>query len=71
MHKLSERSEDLIRSVPLLILLFGDEACAPCHALENRLDSWVAAHPEAEAAKEKKAREEWQALVSQAEGNSP
>ena len=33
---------------------------------------WVyGAHPEAEAAKEKKAREEWQALVSQAEGNSP
>ena len=33
---------------------------------------WVyGAHPEAEAAKEKKAREEWQALVSQAEGDSP
>ena len=49
MHILSERPEDLIRSAPLLIFLFGDEACAPCHALENRLDSWVAAHPEAEA----------------------
>ena len=33
---------------------------------------WVyGAHPEAEAAKEKKAREEWQALVSQAEDTSP
>ena len=33
---------------------------------------WVyGAHPEAEAAKEKKAREEWQALVSQAEAPSP
>ena len=33
---------------------------------------WVyGAHPEAEAAKEKKAREEWQALVSQAEGTTP
>ena len=49
MHILSERPEDLIRSAPLLIFLFGDEACALCHALENRLDSWVAAHPEAEA----------------------
>ena len=49
MHILSERPEDLIRSAPLLIFLFGDEACAPCHALENRLDSWTAVHPEAEA----------------------
>ena len=33
---------------------------------------WVyGAHPEAEAAKEKKAREERQVLVSQAEGDSP
>ena len=33
---------------------------------------WVySEHPEAEAAKEKKAREEWQALVSQAEDTSP
>jgi hypothetical protein len=33
---------------------------------------WVyGAHPEAEAVKEKKAREEWQALVSQAEAPSP
>ena len=33
---------------------------------------WVyGAHPEAEAAKEMKAREEWQALVSQAEEESP
>ena len=33
---------------------------------------WVyGAHPEAEAAKERKAREEWQALVSQAEERAP
>ena len=32
MQELTERPEDLIRSTSLLVLLFGDEACAPCHA---------------------------------------
>ena len=49
MQELTERPEDLIRSSSLLVLLFGDEACAPCHALRNRLDAWANRHPEAEA----------------------
>ena len=49
MHKLTECPEDLIRTAPLLILLFGDKACAPCHALRNRLDAWISSHPEAES----------------------
>ena len=49
MREMTERPEDLIRSSSLLVLLFGDEACAPCHALRNRLDAWANRHPEAEA----------------------
>ena len=49
MQELTERPEDLIRSASLLVLLFGDEACTPCHALRNRLDAWANRHPEAEA----------------------
>ena len=28
-----------------LILQFGDESCAPCHAIRYKLDAWLVNHP--------------------------
>lgn len=35
----------LIASSPTLILQFGDDSCAPCHAIRLKLDQWLEAHP--------------------------
>ena len=32
-----------------LILQFGDESCAPCHAIRHKLDAWLANHPDVAA----------------------
>ena len=32
-----------------LILQFGDESCAPCHAIRYKLDAWLVNHPDVAA----------------------
>jgi len=39
----------LIASTPTLILQFGDDSCASCHAIRFKLDLWLAKHPNVEA----------------------
>lgn len=41
MTELIEPLEDLISSVPILLLQFGDDACGPCHAIRYKLDKWL------------------------------
>ena len=52
MKDFSEQQEnlnDLMASAPTLILQFGDDSCAPCHAIRFRLDQWLEGHPEVAA----------------------
>lgn len=37
-----EQLEDIIASSPLALLQFGTSACAPCGALRQKIDSWLA-----------------------------
>lgn len=39
----------LVASTLTLILQFGDDSCAPCHAIRFKLDLWLAKHPNVEA----------------------
>ena len=41
-----ETLDALIASAPTLILQFGDDSCAPCHAIRFKLDQWLEAHPD-------------------------
>ena len=41
MIELEESLDELIATPPTLILQFGDEACAPCHAIRYKLDKWL------------------------------
>ena len=35
-------------TLPCLLLQFGTNACAPCHAIQYKLDEWQKTHPEVE-----------------------
>lgn len=41
MNELQEPLDELIAVAPTLILQFGDEACAPCHAIRYKLEKWL------------------------------
>jgi len=41
MNELQEPFDELIAATPTLILQFGDEACAPCHAIRYKLEKWL------------------------------
>lgn len=41
MNELQEPLDELIAATPTLILQFGDEACAPCHAIRYKLEKWL------------------------------
>lgn len=44
-----ENLNTLISSSPCCFLQFGDETCAPCHALRARLSQWLETHPDVTA----------------------
>ena len=41
MTELLENLDDLITTLPIIILLFGDDACGPCHAIRFKLEKWL------------------------------
>ena len=41
MKALHENLEELISTSPVLVLQFGDDACAPCHAIRFKLEKWL------------------------------
>ena len=47
MHMLTgtEEYEKLRRQVPLLVVQFGSDDCAPCKAIREKLDRWSAGRP--------------------------
>lgn len=52
MRDFNEQNESLdvmIASMPTTILQFGDDSCAPCHAIQFKLDHWLEAHPDVTA----------------------
>lgn len=38
--------EELLRGNRAVVLQYGSETCAPCHALKLKIDSWQQEHPE-------------------------
>ena len=40
-----EQLEDVIASSPLALLQFGTQSCAPCGALQQKIDGWLDEHP--------------------------
>ncbi len=45
MKELTEDLNELISNEPVLILQAGDETCAPCHAIRQRIDEWASSRP--------------------------
>lgn len=41
MTELHESLEALISTSPILVLQFGSDACAPCHAIRSKLENWL------------------------------
>lgn len=41
MRELTENLPKLIAESGVLVLQFGDAACAPCHAIRHKLDLWL------------------------------
>ena len=48
MQDINENINELIENAMVVILLFGDESCAPCHALKQKIDRWHEDFPEVE-----------------------
>ena len=51
MHILQDASAlpHAIAESPVLLVQFGAETCAPCHAIRQRIDRWTARHPAADS----------------------
>ena len=48
MQDINEIINELIENAVVVTLLFGDESCAPCHALKQKIDRWHEDFPEVE-----------------------
>ena len=44
--KYQEEFDAAIRTHSIVIVQFGADSCAPCKALQNRIEVWNRAHPE-------------------------
>ena len=45
MKEFTEDIDMLVQSSPVLLLQFGEDTCAPCHAIRFKLDQWLEEHP--------------------------
>ena len=41
MTELTENPEELVAASSVVILLFGEDACGPCHVIRFKLDKWL------------------------------